>query len=391
MVGQAHTGRAGAGGPRRGARACPPDEGGPGAPDVLGDPDWIFERKLDGIRCLAIRSRRGRRGCCPATTWISPAAIRRCGRPSARQPSIRFAVDGEVVAFDGAQTSFARLAERGRRPVPVFLYVFDLLWLDGYDVRDLALRTRKRLLQPALTFDGSAAADHPPQSRRRGDVRGGLPQGLGGRHRQAGGQPVPGDALARLAEVQVRGRPGARHRRLHRAPGQPRPTSARCWSATTTKARLRYAGKVGTGFDHDTLQSLGSRLQRLRTDSPRSPTPARSASAASPGCGRTSSPSWASPSGRQPAGCATRASWGCARTSRRARWCGSGERNDQPGSPAGGDQPSGQGAVHRPAGDQARPRRVTTNGSPMRCCLTCADGRWRSRRSPTASTSRASS
>ena len=56
-----------------------------------------------------------------------------------------------MVAFDGAQTSFARLAQRGREPVPVFLYVFDVLWLDGCDVRALPLRSRKRLLRSALS------------------------------------------------------------------------------------------------------------------------------------------------------------------------------------------------------------------------------------------------
>jgi bifunctional non-homologous end joining protein LigD len=64
-----------------------------------------------------------------------------------------FVVDGEVVAFDGAQTSFARLAQRKQRAVRVHLYAFDLLWLDGHDVRALGLRTRKRLLRNALTFD----------------------------------------------------------------------------------------------------------------------------------------------------------------------------------------------------------------------------------------------
>ena len=86
------------------------------------DPDWIFERKLDGIRCVAIRS--GRRVRLLSRNDLSLHA---------RYPELvtaleaeaceRFAIDGEVVAFDGAQTSFARLAARGHHRVPVFLYV----------------------------------------------------------------------------------------------------------------------------------------------------------------------------------------------------------------------------------------------------------------------------
>ena len=98
------------------------------------DPDWIFERKLDGIRCIAIRSGKRVRLLSRNDLSLNDAlsgARRRRSRPSACD---RFAIDGEVVAFDGAQTSFARLAQRGHRHVAVFLYVFDLLWLDGQDV-----------------------------------------------------------------------------------------------------------------------------------------------------------------------------------------------------------------------------------------------------------------
>ena len=70
-------------------------------------------------------------------------------------------VDGEVVAFDGDRTSFSRLQRRLgvsdpgpalRAEVPVYLYVFDLLWADGRDVRPLPLRERKRLLRGLLSF-----------------------------------------------------------------------------------------------------------------------------------------------------------------------------------------------------------------------------------------------
>ncbi|MGI8805600.1 MAG: hypothetical protein ACR2IN_07935, partial [Thermoleophilaceae bacterium] len=71
----------------------------------------------------------------------------------AAEPCERFAVDGEVVAFDGAQTSFAKLAQRGQSHVRVFLYAFDLVWLEGYDMRALPLRSRKRVLRSTLRFE----------------------------------------------------------------------------------------------------------------------------------------------------------------------------------------------------------------------------------------------
>ena len=79
-------------------------------------------------------------------------------------------------------------------------------------------------------------------------------QGLGGRDRQARRLRLHRQALQGLAEVQVRAGPGAGDRRLHRRPGLARWSSARCSSASTRATALHYAGKVGTGFDRETLQ-----------------------------------------------------------------------------------------------------------------------------------------
>ena len=60
-------------------------------------------------------------------------------------------LDGEVVAFAGAQTSFERLQQRGERDVRVFLYVFDVVHLAGHDTTALPLRARKKLLRGRST------------------------------------------------------------------------------------------------------------------------------------------------------------------------------------------------------------------------------------------------
>ena len=72
-------------------------------------------------------------------------------------------VDGEVVAFEGSRTSFARLqprihvssAEKARHSgVAVYFYVFDVLSIDGSDVRSEPLLERKRRLRQLLTWSG---------------------------------------------------------------------------------------------------------------------------------------------------------------------------------------------------------------------------------------------
>ena len=125
------------------------------------DPAWIFERKLDGERCLAF----GRGGDVQLLTRNrkpANAAYPELAEALARQEAGDFIVDGEVVSFDGAQTSFARLQQRIhvahpsaelRARVPVFYYLFDIMYAGGEDVRARPLRERKELLRRQFTFD----------------------------------------------------------------------------------------------------------------------------------------------------------------------------------------------------------------------------------------------
>jgi bifunctional non-homologous end joining protein LigD len=66
-----------------------------------------------------------------------------------RQRIDSFIADGEIVTFKDGITSFAKLQERMKvarpsetliRSVPVWLYLFDLLYLDHYDIRQVPLR-----------------------------------------------------------------------------------------------------------------------------------------------------------------------------------------------------------------------------------------------------------
>jgi ATP-dependent DNA ligase len=75
------------------------------------DPNWIFERKLDGVRGLAFRDgsrvRLLSRNQQPLNGTY-PELV----ESLADQDTTRFVVDGEIVAFQGRRTSFARLQGR---------------------------------------------------------------------------------------------------------------------------------------------------------------------------------------------------------------------------------------------------------------------------------------
>ena len=75
------------------------------------DPAWIFERKLDGVRCLAFRA--------PRTVHLRSRTHHLLDRSYpelveavARQDCEDFVADGEIVAFAGRLPSFSRLQGR---------------------------------------------------------------------------------------------------------------------------------------------------------------------------------------------------------------------------------------------------------------------------------------
>ena len=230
---------------------------------AFSDPEWLFERKLDGIRCLAIRTDDG-------------DPVRMLSRNdldlSVRYPEVRdalaarsqarFAVDGEIVAFDRGQTSFARLAQRGHRKVAVFYYVFDLLWFDGFDLRALPLRTRKRLLRDAVATGGAL---------RLSTHRNGVGEEMFAHACRQGWEGV----IAKRADSPYRETRSRDWLKFKCEAGQELVVggfTAPRGSRTELGAlllgyydgdQLRYAGKVGTGFDRETLQELGRRLRSL--------------------------------------------------------------------------------------------------------------------------------
>jgi bifunctional non-homologous end joining protein LigD len=135
-------------------------------------PGWLFEVKYDGVRALAtVRDGavqlRGRHGREETARYPELAALAGALRAT------EAVVDGEIVALDErGRPSFERLQRRinvtGSRQVarvaaevPASLEAFDLLHLDGHDLRDLPLRLRKRLLRELLTENGEVRyADH---------------------------------------------------------------------------------------------------------------------------------------------------------------------------------------------------------------------------------------
>jgi bifunctional non-homologous end joining protein LigD len=229
------------------------------------DPDWIFERKLDGIRCLAIRDA-GEVELMSRTARRMNEQFPELVAALERQPARDFILDGEIVAFTNGVTSFARLQRRARERVPVFLYVFDIPRHEGEDLRGLPLRERKRRLRRALDFRDPVRIN----PHRRGEHGEEL-------YREACRKGLEG-VIAKRVDSPYRGGRSRDWLKLKchaeqelviggfTAPKGSRTEFGALLVGYYEDGRLRYAGKVGTGFDRRTLAELGARLRELEQD-----------------------------------------------------------------------------------------------------------------------------
>jgi bifunctional non-homologous end joining protein LigD len=240
------------------------------------DPDWIFERKLDGERCLGER-RRGEVRLYSRSGQRLDGSYPELADALGRQAGDELVVDGEVVAFDGAQTSFARLQQRigirdpkraRQSPVRVFYYLFDVLRLEGEDLTPRPLRERKARLRAGIAF-------HDPLRYVA--------------HRNTDGEAFYRDACRRGWEGLIAKRAGSpyRHERSRDwlklkcvreqelvIGGYTDPAGSRTGLGALLvgyhddAGALRYAGKVGTGYSRELLTRLSAELREIGQDDP---------------------------------------------------------------------------------------------------------------------------
>jgi bifunctional non-homologous end joining protein LigD len=237
------------------------------APD--GD-DWVHEIKLDGYRllCRVIRGR-VRLTTRSGLDWTSrfpaiEAAMRRLGVDDV-------VLDGEAVVFDAnGTTSFQRMVEALKeKPQSIVLQAFDVLRLDGWDVRDVPLLDRKRLLSDvvaraetkAITVADHVVGDGPRMLREA--CKAGV-EGIVSK-RASGSYPIGRTKewlkirCSKRQELVVVG---------FTDPKGSRTGIGALLLGVNDKGKLRYAGKVGTGFSTRTLDELRKRLEPLGVEHP---------------------------------------------------------------------------------------------------------------------------
>ena len=228
--------------------------------------EWLHEIKHDGYRIVAridegevqLVSRNGK-------DWTKefPQVARAVGRLRAGTALL----DGEVAAvLPNGHTSFQALQRRSEASAPLVYFVFDLLHLDGWDLRPAGLERRKEVLRRLL--------DGAPEALRFSDhVRGHGPEFFE-RAREAGVEGV----VSKRADAPYRDGRGehwlkAKCRLSQEVviggwtlPSDGRPSIGALHVGVHEQGRLVYAGKVGSGFSERLLDDLLHRLEARRRE-----------------------------------------------------------------------------------------------------------------------------
>jgi bifunctional non-homologous end joining protein LigD len=238
--------------------------------------EWLFEIKWDGYRAVA---------------FIENGHVRLVSRSqndlTAQFPELgslpqfvkaeRAILDGEIVALDDeGRPSFSLMQQRtgfqpgkrrlrGREGVPIVYYAFDLLYVDGFDLRGVALEQRKQLLQDRIVPGGLVHfSDHYAEkgldlfeaAKQRGL------EGIVAKKRSGGYEEKRSRDWLKIKITQ---------RQECVIGGYTDPEGSRNYFGALVlglydrQGRLIHVGQVGTGFDQKALKEMFARLQPLAT------------------------------------------------------------------------------------------------------------------------------
>lgn len=230
------------------------------------DPDWLFETKWDGYRIVAriddgkvaLFSRRG-----TDVTRDYPGIAAALAKLRRVHQAV---IDGELVALDkGGRSRFQLLQNAANTRARLVYYVFDLLFLDGRDLRRTPLVERKRQLRSLLPpgrairysrhvmLNGKAAFR---RARRRGE------EGI--MAKRAHGPYRSGRRTREWLKIKTALRQEAV------IVGYTRPQRSRqhfgaLLLAVRKDSKWRFVGRTGTGFNRESLKLIHARLHALRS------------------------------------------------------------------------------------------------------------------------------
>jgi bifunctional non-homologous end joining protein LigD len=244
------------------------------APD--GD-EWLAEVKYDGYRVvLSLEDGRARALTRSHADWS--ARFPTLTAAAEALPATGAIIDGEAVVFDSSGVSRFELLQRAiaEHPERIAFAAFDLLYLNGHDLRGMRIEQRKELLRELLAQVGDSSplryAEHvlgPPSDfyaqACMSDLEGIVCKRIGSRYAPGRGREWVKIKCRQVQELVVGG--------FTEGAGARAPLGA-LLVGTYQGDRLVYAGRVGSGLTEASVASLRAQLDALELpDSPFDPPP----------------------------------------------------------------------------------------------------------------------
>jgi bifunctional non-homologous end joining protein LigD len=233
------------------------------------DKDWIFEIKWDGYRALAEVS--SKKVHLYSRNFLSfdemfPAVLQ-----ALKKIKTDVVLDGEVVVFDKKGKSQFQLLQnylRSEENQGALRYcIFDILYYDGRDLRDLSLIERKKILQDVIDWEGNPILHLSDSIEGRGIdfFKAAKKQGLEG----IIGKEKQSHYVSKRSRSWVKVKSHQRQEAVIGGFTQPRGSRKRFGALLLgiyENSKLIYVGHVGGGFDESLLEDLHDQLIPLITD-----------------------------------------------------------------------------------------------------------------------------
>jgi bifunctional non-homologous end joining protein LigD len=239
------------------------------------DPEYLFEIKWDGYR---------------AVSFIQNGRVRLVSRNqndlTGQYPELHelpqfvkaetTILDGEVVALDEqGRASFSLMQQRtgirehghrvgGRGDIPVLYYVFDLIYIDGYDLRRVSLEERKQVLAQILASSGPVRySDHFDQGTKLFEAA--KQQGIEGIVAKRRGSCYEERRSREWLKIKITQTVDCVIGGYTDPEGSRQYFGAIVLGLYDKKSNLIHAGQAGTGFNQTTLKQIFSLLKDRET------------------------------------------------------------------------------------------------------------------------------
>ncbi len=241
--------------------------------DYFSSNDWIYEHKFDGERCLAFKNN-GKVLLISRNKRVINNEYPELAAALEKQKADNFVIDGEIIAKSEGLSDFELLQSRinlknvaeikaKTKKIPISYAIFDLMYVHGYDIRELPLLSRKKILKKLLTYNklltytehkvGNGIAYFKDACKMHWE---------GLIAKKADGIYVGKRSTSWLKfkcimkqELVIGGYTDPRKSRTD--------FGALLVGYYDKEMRLKFAGKVGTGYTEQILRILGKRLREL--------------------------------------------------------------------------------------------------------------------------------